>query len=107
MVVSEMGEQWSPHTAPDRQAAMEMTSISPSGNAWHTMGIRMEKVPQLVPVAKARNTATRKMITGLAQAVLGSRASLFTSLVLLAVAIVVELVVLSIIRARTIKKAKA
>ena len=39
------------------------------------------------------------MITGLAQAVLGSRASLFTSLVLLAVAIVVELVVLSIIRA--------
>ena len=64
MVVSEMGEQWSPHTAPDRQAAMEMTSISPSGNAWHTMGIRMEKVPQLVPVAKARNTATRKMITG-------------------------------------------
>ena len=64
MVVSEMGEQWSPQTAPDRQAAMEMTSISPSGNAWHTMGIRMEKVPQLVPVAKARNTATRKMITG-------------------------------------------
>ena len=47
------------------------------------------------------------LITGLAQAVLGSRASLFTSLVLLAVAIVVELVVLSIIRARTIKKAKA
>ena len=46
------------------------------------------------------------MITGLAQAVLGSRASLFTSLVLLAVAIVVELVVLSIIRARTTKKAK-
>ena len=43
---------------------MEMTSISPSGKAWHTMGIRMEKVPQLVPVAKARNTATRKIITG-------------------------------------------
>ena len=47
------------------------------------------------------------VITGLAQAVLGSRASLFTSLVLLAVAIVIELVVLSIIRARTIKKTKA
>ena len=33
MVVSEMGEQWSPHTAPDRQAAMDTTSISPSGKA--------------------------------------------------------------------------
>jgi hypothetical protein len=28
------------------------------------MGMRMEKVPQEVPVAKARNTATRKMMTG-------------------------------------------
>ena len=64
MEVSEMGEQWSPHTAPDRQAAMEMTSISPCGNAWQTMGMRMEKVPQDVPVAKARNTATRKMMVG-------------------------------------------
>ena len=44
------------------------------------------------------------VITGLAQAVLGSRASLFTSLVLLAVAIVVELLVLNVIRARTRKK---
>ena len=64
MVVSEMGEQWSPQTAPDRQAAMESTSISPSGNAWQTMGMRMEKVPQEVPVAKARKTATMKMMKG-------------------------------------------
>ncbi len=41
------------------------------------------------------------VITGLAQAVLGSNGSLGTSLVLLAVAIAVELVVLSVIRART------
>ena len=47
------------------------------------------------------------MITGIAQAFLGANGSLFTSLILLAVAIAVELVVLSIIRARTIKKAKA
>ncbi len=58
-------------------------------------------------ITAASCAAVCYMITGLAQAVLGSRASLFSSLVLLAVAIVVELVVLSIIRARTIKKAKA
>ena len=58
-------------------------------------------------ITAASCAAVCYVITGLAQAVLGSRASLFTSLVLLAVAIVVELVVLSIIRARTIKKAKA
>ena len=107
MVVSEMGEQWSPHTAPDRQAAMETTSISPWGKAWQTMGIRMEKVPQEVPVAKARNTATRKMITGLTQMFLGSSASLWTSLILLGVAIVLELVVLNILRVKLGKKTKA
>ena len=58
-------------------------------------------------ITAASCAAVCYVITGLAQAVLGSRASLFTSLVLLAVAIVIELVVLSIIRARTIKKTKA
>ena len=58
-------------------------------------------------ITAASCSAACYVITGLAQAVLGSRASLFTSLVLLAVAIVIELVVLSIIRARTIKKTKA
>ena len=56
-------------------------------------------------ITAASCAAVCYVITGLAQAVLGSRASLFTSLVLLAVAIVIELVVLSIIRARTNKKA--
>ena len=52
-------------------------------------------------ITAASCAAVCYMITGLAQAVLGSRASLFTSLVLLVVAIVLELAVLSVIRART------
>ena len=47
------------------------------------------------------------VITGLAQAVLGDSASLLTSFVLLAVAIVVELVVLNVIRIKSGSKAKA
>ena len=65
MVVSEMGEQWSPQTAPARQAEMPM--ICRSGAALKmgsTMGMRMPKVPQLVPVAKASRQATTKMIAG-------------------------------------------
>ena len=56
-------------------------------------------------VAAASCAAVCYVITGLTQAVLGSRASLLTSLVLLAVAIAVELVVLNVIRAHTNKKA--
>ena len=52
-------------------------------------------------ITAAACSAVCYIITGLAQAVLGSRASLVTSLVLLVVAIVLELVVLGIIRART------
>ena len=52
-------------------------------------------------ITAAACSAVCYVITGLAQAVLGSRASLLTSLVLLAVAIVLELAVLSVIRART------
>ena len=52
-------------------------------------------------ITAAACSAVCYIITGLAQAVLGSRASLLTSLVLLVVAIVLELVVLSVIRART------
>ena len=51
-------------------------------------------------MAKARNTASRKMITGLTQMFLGSSASLWTSLILLGVAIVLELVVLNILRVK-------
>ena len=52
-------------------------------------------------ITAAACSAVCYIITGLAQAVLGSRASLVTSLVLLVVAIALELAVLSIIRART------
>lgn len=52
-------------------------------------------------ITAATCSAVCYVITGLAQAVLGSRASLVTSLVLLVVAIVLELAVLSVIRART------
>ena len=56
-------------------------------------------------ITAASCAAVCYVITGLAQAVLGASASLFTSLILLAVAIALELVVLSVIRARTAKKA--
>ena len=49
-------------------------------------------------ITAAACSAVCYVITGLAQAVLGSRASLVTSLVLLVVAIVLELAVLSVIR---------
>ena len=52
-------------------------------------------------ITAAAYSAVCYIITGLAQAVLGSRASLVTSLVLLVVAIVLELAVLGVIRART------
>ena len=57
------------------------------------------QLPYAITVAAC--SAVCYIITGLAQAVLGSRASLVTSLVLLVVAIVLQLVVLSVIRART------
>ena len=47
------------------------------------------------------------IITGLSQAFLGAKASLLTSLILLGVAIVLELVVLNVIRVRTAHGAKA
>ena len=65
MVVSEMGEQWSPQTAPARHAEMPIISRgSPTLKMGRTMGIRIPKVPQLVPVAKASRHATMKMIAG-------------------------------------------
>ena len=65
--MSDIGEQWSPQTAPERQAAIEITSISyvfPPSNTLHTIGTNIANVPQLVPVAKARNSATKKIIAG-------------------------------------------
>ena len=56
-------------------------------------------------ITAASCAAVCYVITGFAQAFLGANGSLFTSLILLAVAIAVELVVLSVIRVRTNKKA--
>ena len=65
MVVSEMGEMWSPQTAPAMQAEMEMTrNGAAAGNTATQMGMRMLKVPHDVPVAKASNAATTKMMAG-------------------------------------------
>ena len=60
-MVSEMGEQWSPHTAPTMQAEMQMMPRGSSrGKMAMVMGIRMPKVPQEVPVAKARKQPIKR-----------------------------------------------
>ena len=66
MVVSDMGEQWSPHTAPAIHALIAMIIIvgSVSTKRFTTMGISIPKVPHEVPVANERNTATRKTMKG-------------------------------------------
>jgi hypothetical protein len=61
MVVSEIGEEWSPKTPPERAAATKGETGRPSViEAGTTIGSMMAKVPQLVPVAKAMPDATRK-----------------------------------------------
>ena len=64
MVVSEIGEQWSPQTAPARQAEIEIINNLSSKPTPTTIGNKIPNVPQEVPVAKARNTATRNTIAG-------------------------------------------
>ena len=67
MVVSEIGEIWSPQTAPAKMDATEMVKIgviSIPPNTETAIGIRMANVPQEVPVAKASPKATRKKIAG-------------------------------------------
>ena len=66
IVVSEIGEQWSPQTAPAIQAEIEMIIIV-SFVPWNTattIGISIPNVPQEVPVANARKHPTRKIIAG-------------------------------------------
>ena len=58
-------------------------------------------------ITAASCAAVCYVITGIAQAFLGANGSLFTSLILLAVAIVVELAVLNVIRLRTKKTKQA
>ena len=65
IVVSEIGEQWSPHTAPARQAEIPTkNSELVSGKIADTIGIRIPKVPHEVPVAKATRQATTKTSAG-------------------------------------------
>ena len=66
IVVSEIGEQWSPQTAPAMQADMEMIIISglDFSNTATTIGIRIPKVPHEVPVANAITAPITKIIAG-------------------------------------------
>ena len=67
IVVSEIGEQWSPHTAPAIHAEIAMMQISlliEPPNTARTMGIRIPNVPHDVPVENERPTPMRKTIAG-------------------------------------------
>ena len=65
IVVSEIGEQWSPQTAPARQADIPIIISSESpGKIAVTIGIKIPNVPHDVPVENARKQATRKIIAG-------------------------------------------
>ena len=66
IVVSDIGEQWSPHTAPAIHADIEIIImvLSVPAKVPTTIGIRIPKVPQLVPVANAKNMATKNIIAG-------------------------------------------
>ena len=65
MVVTEIGDTWSPQTAPAMHAEMEMMrSGAVAGNTTMQIGMSMPNVPQEVPVAKASNAATMKTIAG-------------------------------------------
>ena len=60
IVVSLMGETWSPNTAPARQAETPtIIRVKSALKTSVTMGMRMPKVPQEVPVANASPQATR------------------------------------------------
>ena len=84
----------------DHCSPISDTTIMASAGA-HCSHVNHVSTPLPYAITAAACSAVCYVITGLAQAVLGSRASLVTSLVLLVVAIVLELAVLSVIRART------
>ena len=64
MVVSEIGEQWSPHTAPAITADMHGTinAASTFTAIAAAIGNMIPNVPQLVPVAKAIKGIGKKAI---------------------------------------------
>ena len=65
IVVSEIGEQWSPQTAPAIHAETQTTPIGVViGKTLIVIGIRIPNVPQEVPVENDRKQPIRKMIAG-------------------------------------------
>ena len=67
IVVSEIGEQWSPQTAPARHAEIPITlrvDVGSFVNRYVTIGIKIPKVPHDVPVENDNTQATKKMIAG-------------------------------------------
>ena len=67
-VVSEIGDIWSPHTAPARTDDTEITIISrsaPPENIAVAIGTRIANVPHDVPVENERNTAAANITTGI------------------------------------------
>ena len=69
----------------------------------HCSHVNHESTQLPYAITAAVISAVCYVVTGLSQMFLGASASLLTSLVLLAVAIVLELVVLNVIRLRTAK----
>ena len=67
IVVSDIGEQWSPNTEPANVAARLIT-VSSGATLWHIVmiiGINIPKVPQDVPIENDSNAATIKIIAGI------------------------------------------
>mgnify|MGYP003226493742 CR=1 FL=1 len=84
----------------DHCSPISDTSIMASAGA-HCSHVNHVSTQLPYAITAAAISAVCYVVTGLSQMFLGASASLFTSLVLLAVAIVLELVVLNVIRLRT------
>ena len=90
----------------DHCSPISDTSIMASAGA-HCSHVNHVSTQLPYAITAASCAAVCYVITGIAQAFLGANGSLFTSLILLAVAIVVELAVLNVIRLRTKKTKQA
>ena len=86
----------------DHCSPISDTSIMASAGA-HCSHVNHVSTQLPYAITAAAISAVCYVVTGLSQMFLGASASLLTSLVLLAVAIVLELVVLNVIRLRTAK----
>ena len=86
----------------DHCSPISDTSIMASAGA-HCSHVNHVSTQLPYAITAAAISAVCYVVTGLSQMFLGASASLLTSLVLLAVAIVLELVVLNVIRLRTVK----